>query len=338
MRSVADLTTFPALAEDIPAAMRFLISLAGLAPSSLNSQPWQFRIKENVIEVHGDRRYELPRSDANHREFFMSIGCAIENILIACDYYGLPAHAAYFPEPGEPFFVARIRVERVAVQRPSLPADHLALRVASRHSNRGPYEDRAVPRETIDELGKLAPPGVRVDFVIDTERRTALAKTVADATEAAFRDKGFTNELSQWIKPSLPSYEDGLPGYNIGIPWPLSFVAPLAIRHGDVAKKQRQNVEAMLRATPAFGIVSGAEDAPQAWVPAGQTLERIWLTAEARGLNISVLAAGIEIGEFYKEIQATLGIHERPQVFFRIGYGTHVPKPSPRRRVERILE
>ena len=75
--------------------LRFLLNFAVLAPSSHNSQPWKFRVSENEILVEPNRDRALPSSDTNNRQLFISLGCAVENILIAADYYGFETLVEY---------------------------------------------------------------------------------------------------------------------------------------------------------------------------------------------------------------------------------------------------
>ena len=66
-----------------------LIAYAVLAPSSHNSQPWKFTLKENKVILEPDLSRHLPESDANQRQMYISIGCALANFLIAGDFFGI---------------------------------------------------------------------------------------------------------------------------------------------------------------------------------------------------------------------------------------------------------
>lgn len=59
-----------------------LITAATQAPSGDNSQPWFFTIEENRIVITPDFTKALPAVDGKHRELFMSLGCALENLCI----------------------------------------------------------------------------------------------------------------------------------------------------------------------------------------------------------------------------------------------------------------
>lgn len=62
---------------------KFLVECAIKAPSGHNTQPWKFENIENGIIIHPDFKRALPVVDANNYELYISLGCALENILIA---------------------------------------------------------------------------------------------------------------------------------------------------------------------------------------------------------------------------------------------------------------
>lgn len=315
--------------HNLQEAMRFLLQFGIDAPSSHNTQPWLFKLTANAIEVYKNKDRELAESDKNGRQLFLSIGCAIENILLAADYYGLSNQISYFPNDTDPVFVARITFKDFAPAS-HLDEHHLALEIPKRHANREPFEERPVPENFLAEIKKLEQPDLKILLVSDAETKAKAFKVVSDATVAAFRDKSFTKELSEWMRPSMPKYRDGMPGYNIGIPWLLSFIVPFMIRHGNVVAQQKKMVEVMLAATPTFLVIATEGDEPRDWVNAGATLERIWLMASRAGIKLGVFGAPIQIGDFSMKLQDALGTRLHPQVFTRIGFADKVPKASPR--------
>jgi len=315
--------------------LHILVRAALLAPSSHNTQPWRFLVGPNTIELWGDATRMLPGSDADHRQFFISLGCALENLIAAAEGLGLEYALSLFPHSEEALCVARLAFKDLRAARSGTSPASTAI--LARQTNRFPYETRKVPQEFLASIRALAHSGLEVHVVEDPAVKNDLVRIFGDATEAAFHDKRFTSELSRWIRPSLKRYRDGMPGYNIGIPWPVSFIVPLAIRYGNVAKQQRAMVEKPARATPVFIVIATKQDDPQAWVEVGRLLERIWLRAIAEGMVMGPNAAPIQIGEFYKELQHALQTELRPQIFARLGYSSkRVPK-SPRLLLEEVL-
>ena len=316
--------------------LRALAWAASLAPSSHNTQPWFFRLGENWIDVWGDTERALTYSDANHRQLFISLGAALENLRTVADHYGLVPEVAYFPEPNEPFWVARLVFNSWEPQTIQESEGHLAHMITERKANRGPFHSHLPEPAILNMLINHATTGVTVHLWSGDEERAKIREIVGDATEEAFHDKNFARELGQWIKPSLARYRDGMPGYNIGVPWLASFVVPLAMRYLPVSKAQRAMTEEWLRTAPLMLMLATPKDESSDWVNAGEVLERIWLRATQLGLSVAPLAAAVQIGEHYRRFGELLGNGARPQVFARMGYPKQDWRGAPRRRLEDV--
>lgn len=305
------------------------INAALRAPSSHNCQPWLFVVvNDEFLEVWGNASRQLSLSDTNNRQFYESIGCAIQNIVITADYHGYTATVDLFPTPNDLFHVATISFQPAVGA--SLPeSNHLFFSIPRRHSNREPYEETPLSDDLIHSIRQCATKDIHIDIVSD-DRRRRLSQIVVDATTTAFADRGFCQELSQWMRPSLKKYKDGMPGYNIGVPWLISFLIPFALRHVNLIRQQVAMVKNMLDHTPAFLIISTATDDPATWVRVGMLWERIALIVTSSGARIGMLAAPIQIGQHYRDIQNLLQTSYRPQTFSRIGFSQRIPVASPR--------
>jgi len=326
------------LGNDGIAILHFLVRFAGEAPSSHNTQPWLFAFSKNEILVYGNKIRKLAASDTNNRQFFLSIGCAIQNILTAADYYGFPFSVEYFPDKSDPFFAARIIFKSLELNHKEHDANHLIFEITKRHANRELFSGQPIPEDFLSRVRGMGDQSLAITPTSDDATKKAIAAVVVDATVAAMNDRDFSRELSEWMKPSFPKYRDGMPGYNIGIPWLLSFIFPLVLRYGSVANQQRKMIGKMLEHTPTFLTISTAEDNPREWLRAGQTLERIWLNASREGIKVGILAAAVQIGEFYNGLKDALGTSFRPQVFCRIGYANKIPPKSPRLLFNEIVK
>ena len=110
--------------------LKFLLNFAVLAPSSHNSQPWRFEVGDNFIIIKPELKRALPVSDNNHRQLFISLGCALENILVAADYYGYKARADCLPDENT---AARVSVEGLSSHSPD--DEHLIFSIPKRHTD-----------------------------------------------------------------------------------------------------------------------------------------------------------------------------------------------------------
>jgi nitroreductase len=68
--------------------LAFLLRYALLAPSTHNTQPWGFTLGPDRILLFRDRSRWLQVADPTQRELHLSVGCAMENLLIAARAFG----------------------------------------------------------------------------------------------------------------------------------------------------------------------------------------------------------------------------------------------------------
>lgn len=306
--------------------LEFLVLLATLAPSAHNTQPWLFKITNNSITVLANFDRELEYSDHNHRQLFISVGAAIANLEVASKAYSLDFNFEIFPQPKD---------NEVAVFKfndlESNQVDSVSLQnLVNRKSNRLPLNKEIISHEVLNQITSSVKSPVKIDFISDDIRKEELQKIVADSVEEAFSDSKFTDELSHWIKPSSVKYRDGMPGYTIGVPKLISYFLPFAIKHFDLRAFQKRMHREWLNNAPIYGVVSSEKDEPYSWMMSGYYFEQMALASEAKGIRIGIMGGPVEIGTHYLNIQKVIGTTNRPQMFFRIGYGPDMPNFSPR--------
>jgi len=68
--------------------LKFILRYAILAPSGYNSQPWKFRINENMVYIYADFKKKRGVIDPSNREIYISVGAALENLLISAKHFG----------------------------------------------------------------------------------------------------------------------------------------------------------------------------------------------------------------------------------------------------------
>src|SRR5580700_12207137 len=67
----------------------YLLQYAALAPSAFNTQPWKFQIKHDSVIVYADTSCWMKIADPEKRQLFISLGCAVENLMVAARHFGL---------------------------------------------------------------------------------------------------------------------------------------------------------------------------------------------------------------------------------------------------------
>lgn len=75
------------------ALQRELVRYATLAAYSHNTQCWKFKLEEGLITILPDWERRCPAVDPDDHHLYVSLGCAMENLLQAAKTYGLQGHA-----------------------------------------------------------------------------------------------------------------------------------------------------------------------------------------------------------------------------------------------------
>ena len=309
----------------------FLVRFAVLAPSSHNAQPWKFAVSDDAIAVMPDTARMLGISDADGRHMHIAMGCAIENICIAADYYGYHAHVTPFPADSQEA-VASIVLEKAEDR--AHPAEHLIFSIPKRRSDRNPYAGAPPPEKLLLCWKRPVSENFRVDAVTDYVQRAAIADILVGFREDVFARGAFRRELARYKRTNFTRDFVGMPGFTMGFSTAFSLIAPFLIRHINVIKLTRnKDLNVLIEHTPVFIFLSTKEDAKTSWLDAGRMFQRMLLEAERDGLHTSISA----VPHPSSELRAILGTAYYPQIFFRVGYANKVPQHSPRLASSQVI-
>lgn len=319
--------------------LAFLIRFAVLAPSSHNSQPWRLRVDDSHIVILPKDERRLSVSDPEDRHLFISLGCALENIVIAADYYGLDAVVDYFPET-DPDSAARISFRELEkISAPDLSSsdrvDHLALAIPKRRVNRNPYLVKVPDESFLELIANLATDEVHLDVIRDQDKKDEVVDVLMASRLKAFSNSAFRSEMADYKRNNLTSSATGITGVTMGFSTPLSMIAAFLIRNFNVMKFIRKSEEELLsRYTPIFVLLSSKNNDKHDWIITGRILQRFMLEAERHGLQTAISAVPLNP----IPLQKPFATEFRPQMFLRLGYAEKIPPHSPRLSAESVTE
>jgi hypothetical protein len=327
-----------ASADSDELAMRFALRHATLAPSSHNSQPWRFVLGTDRIMLCADRLRALPVVDPYDRELIISCGAALFNLRVALASLGIGYAITLFPSSADPDLLAEVRLLRDRATAAELAA--LVSTIHERVTTRHPFAPEPVDVDVERHLTDAArAEGVEVACVSATEPRNAIAELVAEADRQQFADPKFRRELAKWIHPRRT--HDGMPAYAAGLASLLDFATPLvasAIRTFDLGGGVAATHRELAAGSPLLLCLATGVDDAQAWLAAGQALERVLLVATLHGLCASYLNQPIEVSALRTRLGALVdspGAYY-PQLLLRIGHGTPDPA-TPRRPLDEVM-
>ena len=313
--------------------LTFLIRYALLAPSNRNMQPWRFSVTPKTIKIYPDLSRKLPVADPTNRELYISLGCALENILVAADYFGFHTKVNYLPE-GEtsgPAAVVSLEPEKEPFSR------SLFFSITRRHTNRHKYGPISIEKELLENLSACrGEKELSFDIVTDKELKEHLGKIIAEGDILQFSNKTFREEYAAWLRPNLSSVEDGIPGYAQGVSMLPSLFTRAVVRGLGLSKNRAEKNSKLVEASPAVAIISSKRNDKESWLRVGQYYERLALLATSLGIVQAPLNQPTEIPELATRLANLLDRKERPQMIFRMGHANPA-LPTPRRPLEKVL-
>jgi len=319
--------------DDFPAGgtrgeqLRFLLQYAILAPSSHNSQPWRFSVSDSHIDVFMDTDRWLTVADADRRELRLSIGCALENLLIAAEHFGLKHDTAYFPESGAEDLAATVRFDSDGSPSAARPPVLFEM-IAARRTSHMQHDDRSISESVQKRLRECCvEEGIYLYLTSAVATKRRIDELIVRADLIQFADPAFRRELAYWIGEGV-----------FGTSRLMSRLLKLAVARINIGRSQSQRDSALVMSSPVFGIFGSSGDDRATQIKMGQVFERMCLLAASLNLWTQPMSQIVELPELRDEVAQI--IPERnivPEHPFRLGYAAP-PVPTPRRPLEQVIE
>lgn len=306
---------------------RFLVRYAILAPSSHNTEPWKFSVCDRGVVCSVDRSRWLRKADRDQRELYISLGCALENLLIAAEHYGYGHQIEWFPEGEASERVAQVQLE--ADGQPSgLRPPELFSSITVRHTSHQLHESRAIAEGDLRKLRACCyEQGVLLHMASDARFLQRTAALVEQGDLIQFSDPAFRQELAGWIARGV-----------FGTPWLTSKLYAMAVRFVNIGRTQARRDADLVGSSPVIGVLSSSQADPGQQVRVGQVFERLALTAASMGIWTQPMSQLLEVDQVRAELVRLLPPGRMvPQHAFRMGYGPAERRHTPRRKLEEVL-
>jgi nitroreductase len=309
----------------------WIVEAASVAPSIHNSQPWQFTAHGDELWLHGTPARALSIADPHARGLYISCGAALSNARIAARNAGLEPEIELLPHPEYPLDV--LAVLRMMPGLPPTPGEsNLYQAIWRRHTNRGPFSGRQIPRLLVAGLQKSATSCGAALRMLDGPGTATVLRLAAEAGRELAADKPHQDELRRWIGDGRA---DGIPTWALPDE-PRS--APSPVRDGDflAARPRPERSRAAYEHFPQLAVLTTDHDEPEDWLRAGQALEHVLLVATLNHLSASFLYQVIERDDMRETEPRSWPWPERPQMIIRLGYGASA-LPTPRRSTADVM-
>jgi hypothetical protein len=301
---------------------RELVRQATLAASSHNTQPWKFRIRNDLITILPDFSRRCPVVDPDDSHLFKSLGCAAENLVHAAAAQGFAADVR---------FDAEENAVQVALKRDvnALESDFYRA-IPERQCVKTAYDGTQIhPQELCKLIKACESPTIRTIMLLTDEQKEVVVEFVTRGNIAQLSDRNFRKELISWIRfnPAEAIRKgDGLSGRTSGQPalprWLARFIIGLVLTPKGQAATDAKNI----RTSAGLAIFVSTEQSKAAWIEAGRVFERFALQATALQIRTAFINQPIEVPELRSQFESWLKLdQEYAQLMVRFGHGEPAP-------------
>lgn len=311
-----------------------LVSLACLAPSVHNTQPWRWSYRDGGLTLFADTRRQLMYADGNRRDLVMSCGAALHELDVAARAAGWATSITRLPDPSDEACLAAITFAPYSTE-----ADDVLLAGAlpRRRTDRRKVSSWPVPAGRIDALLVLAARRGVLASAIDGGMQQLLWGLLSAATHAQNGQVRYLDELLAWTSGG----DHGIPATSLLTPQTAAEGGEPFTRFpaGSLADAAHEET-----APPAAAwlLLSTSSDDTLSWLRTGEALSAIWLSCTLADLSLVPYTQPVEVETTRAALQKDLlDGTSCPQVLLRIGWPVAVHDPVPptvRRPVADVLE
>ena len=312
---------------------RELVRYATLAANSHNTQPWRFRLEIDRITVLPDLTRRCPVVDPDDHHLFVSLGCAVENLVLAAEAYGLRAHVA--------FDEAQADAIHVDLEPASASRSALFQAIPERQSTRTEYDGKPVPSSDLALLETaVRDHSTTLEIFTVKGDLDRITDYVVAGNAVQLGDRAFTRELKTWLrfsKSSAVKSRDGLFAGAFGSPTLPNWLGKLAFDLVVKSDSENDKYRAQIASSAGVAAFISEKDDKASWVEVGRAFQRFALQATVLGIKHAHVNQAVEVPEVRVHLADYLGLGQhRPDLLVRFGYGPEAPR-SLRRPIDAVL-
>lgn len=311
-----------------------IIKYAAKAPSGHNTQPWRFKTGNDTITVLPDFTRALPVADADNHALYISLGCALENLVIAANELNNKTVIEFAGDESAPRIVVRL----IPAQETDKPG--LFEYIAKRQVTRSKYRPEKVPERLLNELFNEAE-GVHVRLFLSEEEIDSLTPYIMEGNSLQFGNKAFVSELVSWLRFSekeVMTKGDGIWSASMGLPGTGRFLGSFVMKNFVTAATEEKRVRKLISASSGFALFMVEKNDPYHWIKLGHAFQQFGLRATKNQVSHSHLNMPCEELQVRDRLIRDFNLQDlTPLLLIRFGYAEPMPY-SYRRNLVNMLE
>lgn len=287
-----------------------LIASAIKAPSGGNNQPWRWHYQNNTLHLFLDHYNSGAYLDPDCISSYVSLGAAIENLLLEAAVHHLQADWKFTPELA-PDHVASFTFSTTTTVHAE--DQKLAAQIEKRHTNRKNGIENTLNTEELDQLKVTAEAteGLNLHWLTDTDDKRTLGDLCGQADllrmfipEAHY---DFIHKEMRWNEDEVEQRQDGIGIHTLDLSNNDQIGLRLIkdnrtvqfldqIKGGSIFRKLAMR---QCQSSTAIGLITLPEANSLNYLKGGMAAEKLWLEAAAMGYQIHPL--NVPLIFFYKQ-------------------------------------
>ena len=294
------------------------------APSIANSQPWLWRINNDVLELRCDPSRQLPVADPYGQLMVISCGVVVHHATVVLAMLRAGVAVERVNDAADPVLLARLRLTGPHAVTAEDMRMHHGLR--TRRTDRRPFRGTGpLPASVIELLRDVAAPFGVATHVFDPQQVDFLANAAREAAHIHAKNQSYRNEMATWTTYRNTGTRDGVPP-TVAVPQvprtvPVPNFAPDSQPLLEVGPGDDRYTTYLAFATET--------DTKTDWLRTGEAVSAVLLTATTLGIASSVLSEVVEVPGARALLHALVAPAGFPQLTLRLGLNASGPEPPP---------
>lgn len=288
--------------------IKYLLSFGVHAPSTHNTQPWKFHIKDNSCVITTDDTHVIAEGDRDGRYAHISLGACTENIVQAAQVYG------YFKslDIRDDGTIVIVFAGEPKTTHLSAMVEKVLTTIQTRQNYRGLFTGAtsAEVDSLVDKTRTSIKENIFLATVRDDKDKVALVDAAVDGIARSYGKPAFRKELANYLNHNFSKRSVGLHGYSLGLSSAFSVIFPHLTRHKDIGPKAASLNGRTLGSASTFVVFGVSDQSPKQFTQAGMAIERFLLLAHESGIAASIFVAPLEFTDTKQAIKHLTGLAE----------------------------
>ncbi|MEO6391553.1 MAG: nitroreductase [Pyrinomonadaceae bacterium] len=312
-----------------------ILTLASLAPSGHNTQPWFVRRLEPLHWIVGnDKTKWLPAVDPNQRETILSLGAFRQNLEYAAGSLGYVCEWKLLAETNQSEQVMEVKLSQ---KGPKSTFD--TARIRERRTVRSGFLSDGLKKEDVEPL--VGPERELIHYLPtgSKEGRYLNEQTIEANRVQTYRDPAQA-ELAEWIRFSSKEAEkrrDGLTTAGMEIEglagwWVRNFYGKNDVMKAGFRERGLDKVREQVSGSAGWILITSRGESVPELLETGRRMQRLLLQVRERNIAIHPMTQILEEPSTRETLNRSIGIDQNIQFILRVGYLKNYPPPVSLRR------